>query len=147
MATAIANVATPDAAAARNTEQLHSAGVAKAASKSVGAAGVGKDDTVKISLAASIKLMHHQGLSDSIIASRVGMSVKEVDSYLPGSTQTTSTAVVAGTASSGGAAGGSAAAKAASDSSSGSADTTASTSTDSATEATAKAVAAVVSAK
>lgn len=98
MATAISNIATSNAAAASNTNQVHSASVAKTASTSVGAAGIAKDDTVKISVAASIKLMHHQGLSDSIIASRVGMSVKQVDTYLPSSTQTTSTAEAAAAA-------------------------------------------------
>jgi len=48
-----------------------------------------KSDTVKLSLAANIKLMHHQGMSASIIASRLGVSVKQVDGYIPGSTVAT----------------------------------------------------------
>jgi len=144
MATAISNIATSNAAAVSNTEQLHSASVAKAASSSVGAAGIVKDDTVKISLAASIKLMHHQGMSDSTIASRVGMSVKEVDTYLPGSTETASTTVTAAAAPSGGSG---TAAKAAPDSSSESADTaTATTASSSESTATATATATVAAA-
>lgn len=144
MAMAISNIATSNTAASSNTEQLHSASNAKAASTSVGAAGVVKDDTVKISVAASIKLLHHQGLSDSIIASRVGMSVKEVDTYLPSSTQTSPTVVAAVAATPSGSV---AAAKAAPASTSGSADTAPAASTDKAAEATAQAVAAVVLAK
>ena len=43
-----------------------------------------KDDTVKLSLAARIKQMHLQGYSPSIIASQLGISVKQIATYLPG---------------------------------------------------------------
>jgi len=47
-----------------------------------------KDDTVKLSLAAHIKQMHLQGYSPSIIASQLGISVKQIATYLPGLTLT-----------------------------------------------------------
>lgn len=46
-------------------------------------------------MSANIKLMHHQGLSPTLIASQLGISVKQVDSYIPGMTQ----AAAAGSAS------------------------------------------------
>jgi predicted transcriptional regulator len=41
-----------------------------------------KEDTVKLSLAAQVKLMHRQGQSASVIASSLGTSVTAVDGYL-----------------------------------------------------------------
>jgi hypothetical protein len=41
-------------------------------------------DTVKLSLAANVKLMHQQGVSPSVIASQLGISVKQVYGYIPG---------------------------------------------------------------
>lgn len=49
-----------------------------------------KDDTVRLSLAARIKQMHLQGYSPSIIASQLGISVKQIATYLPGLTQAAS---------------------------------------------------------
>ncbi|HEV2485527.1 MAG TPA: hypothetical protein VGT08_08340 [Terracidiphilus sp.] len=60
-----------------------------------------KSDTVKLSLAANIKLLHHQGMSPSGIAARLGLSVKLVDGYIPGSTSTAATAAPAIPSSSG----------------------------------------------
>ena len=45
-----------------------------------------KPDTVKLSFAGQVKLLHRQGLSASVIASRLGSSVKNVDQYLSAST-------------------------------------------------------------
>lgn len=45
------------------------------------------DDTVKLSLAAHIKQMHLQGYSPSVIASQLGISVKQLSTYLPGLSQ------------------------------------------------------------
>ncbi len=53
-----------------------------------------KDDSVKLSMAANIKLMHHEGLSPTIIASQLGISVKQVNSYIPGITQAAAAASV-----------------------------------------------------
>jgi hypothetical protein len=41
-----------------------------------------KQDTVKLSLAAQIKMMHHQGQSAGQIAASLGTSVASVDGYL-----------------------------------------------------------------
>jgi hypothetical protein len=41
-----------------------------------------KQDTVKLSLSAQIKSMHHQGLSPALIAAQLGTSVVSVDGYL-----------------------------------------------------------------
>lgn len=51
-----------------------------------------KNDTVKLSLAAHIKQMHLQGYSPSIIASQLGISVKQVATYLPGLNQAAASA-------------------------------------------------------
>ncbi len=92
MAGAISNVAVSNASAASAVSRFHSASVTPAAASLAQPASTLKDDTVKLSLAANIKLMHHQGLSPSIIASRLGVSVKQVDTYIPGATPVVSSA-------------------------------------------------------
>lgn len=42
-------------------------------------------DSVKLSVAAQVKMMHHQGLSPNTISAQVGIPVSQVNSYLPGS--------------------------------------------------------------
>lgn len=93
MASVIPSVGTSSANAASGANLIHSTGAAKAAAPSVQPQSTLKNDTVKLSLAANITLMHHQGLSPSIIASRLGISVKQVDTYIPGLKQAAVAAV------------------------------------------------------
>ncbi len=93
VASVISSNGTSSANAASTANQIRSTGAAKAAAPSLQPQSTLKDDTVKLSLAANIKLMHHQGLSPSIIASRLGVSVKQVDTYIPGLQQAAAAAV------------------------------------------------------
>lgn len=43
-------------------------------------------DQVKLSVAAQVKMMHHQGLNPTVIAAQMGIPVSQVNSYLPGAT-------------------------------------------------------------
>jgi hypothetical protein len=88
------SVSTAYAGSASAADQT-SAATAKPAAVSGQPATTFKDDTIKLSLAANIQLMHHQGLSPSIIASRLGISVKQVDTYIPGAAQAAPAAVPA----------------------------------------------------
>lgn len=76
-----------DSSYANQTQSLNAG---KAAASTKQPATTLKDDTVKLSLAAHIKQMHLQGYSPSIIASQLGISVKQIATYLPGQTLTSS---------------------------------------------------------
>ena len=90
MAASVSNVVGPSVGPTSYTNLSHSTNSVPAASSSGPPAATLEADSVKLSLAANIKLMHHQGLSPSIIASRLGISLKQVDSYIPGTTQAVS---------------------------------------------------------
>lgn len=64
--------------------QITSTAAVKASTPSVQPASTVKADTVKLSLAANIKSMYQQGISPSVIAAQLGVSVKQVGGYIPG---------------------------------------------------------------
>jgi hypothetical protein len=75
------NVASASAGAAN---PIQAASAAKASAAATPATAL-KSDTVKLSFAAQIRSLHHQGISPSQIASRLGVSVTVVSGYIPGS--------------------------------------------------------------
>jgi len=83
MASVVSNVGASSSSAASAANQVHSAPPANSAASATRSPSTMRDDTVKISLAANIKLMHLQGMSPSVIASRLGVPVKQVDTYIP----------------------------------------------------------------
>jgi hypothetical protein len=87
-----ANVAASGANAASAAVQPNPASAAQKDTQSVQPAAALKADTVKLSLAANIKLLYHQGRSPSAIASTLGISVKQVNGYIPGASSTIPTA-------------------------------------------------------
>ena len=84
MASVVSNVGASSSSAASTANQVHSASPANSAASATRSPTALREDTVKISLAANIKLMHLQGMSPSVIASRLGVPVKQVDTYIPG---------------------------------------------------------------
>ena len=87
---AISGIQVSGVNASSYTNQTQSLNSGKPAASTQQPAATLKDDTVKLSLAAHIKQMHLQGYSPSIIASQLGISVKQVTTYLPGLTQAAS---------------------------------------------------------
>ena len=67
------------------------AAAAQTGSETVAQAGSLKPDSVKLSIAGNVKLMHHQGLSNSIIAAQLGLSAKQVEDYYPTTTTASQT--------------------------------------------------------
>jgi hypothetical protein len=64
--------------------QITSTAAVKASTPSVQPGSTVKADTVKLSLAANIRSMYQQGISPSVIAAQLGISVKQVGGYIPG---------------------------------------------------------------
>jgi hypothetical protein len=85
-----------DGAGQAAAAQLKSPTVAVAEQGSV---PVSKADTVKLSLSAQVHALYHQGMSANQIAANLGMPVKSVSSYLPGSTPAAPAATPAAAAS------------------------------------------------
>lgn len=81
---AISGTQVSGANASSYANQTQSLSAGNAAASTQQPAATLKADTVKISLAAHIKQMHLQGYSPSIIASQLGISVKQIATYLPG---------------------------------------------------------------
>lgn len=90
-----ANPAASGTNTATAATQIRPAAVAGAGAAAVEPAATLKSDTVKLSLAANIMLLHHQGMSPSGIAATLGVSVKQVDGYIPVSTSSAATAAPA----------------------------------------------------
>lgn len=84
MAFSISNNGTPTVDPSSHASQIRPSGASQGAAAGENAAAALKSDSVKLSMAANIKLMYHQGLSLTLIASRLGVSVKQVESYIPG---------------------------------------------------------------
>jgi len=83
----ISSVQIPAVDASSYANQTQSSNASRATASTQQPAATLKDDTVKLSLAAHIKQMHLQGYSPAIIASQLGISVKQVATYLPGLAQ------------------------------------------------------------
>ena len=92
---AISGIQTSGVNASSNANQTQSSNAGRATASTQQPAATLKDDTVKLSLAAHIKQMHLQGYSPSIIASQLGISVKQVATYMPGLTQAAASASTA----------------------------------------------------
>ena len=92
---AISGIQTSGVNASSYANQTQSSNAGKATASTQQTAATLKDDTVKLSLAAHIKQMHLQGYSPSIIASQLGISVKQVATYLPNLTQAAASASAA----------------------------------------------------
>ena len=87
---AVSSIPAPGAGASSNTNSAQSLNAARTAASVQRAPASLQSDTVKLSLAATIKQMHLQGYTLTVIAAQLGISVKQVDSYLPGVAQTAS---------------------------------------------------------
>lgn len=80
---AISGMQFSGANSASYVNQASSSNTGQAQATSQPQAATLKSDTVKLSLAAHIKQMHMQGYSTSVIASQLGISAKQVATYLP----------------------------------------------------------------
>lgn len=92
MAGSVSNIAVNSAHSPTYADAIHSTEAKQSPASSHAGDAAMKADTVKLSLAANIKLMHHRGLSPANIAAQLGMPLKQVDSYLPSVTQAASAA-------------------------------------------------------
>lgn len=86
------SVAASSGNASTAAAQIPSTSAARVATPSVQPATTLKADTMKLSLAANVKSMHQQGISPSVIAAQLGVSVKQVYGYIPGYNSATATA-------------------------------------------------------